>query len=43
MVKDPEIAELFHRLWTKAVGQNEYDKKEWMRLQALLLAKGIAT
>lgn len=24
---------LFHRLWTKAVGTKDYDKKEWMELE----------
>ena len=24
---------LFHRLWTKAVGTKDYDKKEWQELE----------
>jgi len=30
---DPRIRELFHLLWTKAVGQPRYIKKEWMELR----------
>ena len=29
---------LFHRLWTKAVGTPEYDKKEWQQLEREYLA-----
>lgn len=28
---------LFHRLWTKAVGTDGYDKSEWLRLERILL------
>ncbi len=28
---------LFHRLWTKAVGTDDYDKSEWMALETALL------
>jgi hypothetical protein len=42
-VRDAEISYMFHVLWTKAVHQDGYDKKEWMKLQELLLKKGIAT
>ena len=30
------IRELFHLVWTKAVGQPRYDKKEWQELRQLL-------
>lgn len=32
---------MFHKLWTKAVGTQDYNKKEWMELERLiyLLAK----
>ena len=33
------IRELFHRLWTKAVGTTDYDKKEWQRLEEMLVNK----
>lgn len=29
--------ELFHRLWTKAVGTDDYDKEQWKRLEKLML------
>lgn len=28
--------ELFHTLWTKAVGKEDYDKKEWMEFEGLI-------
>lgn len=31
-----EARDLFHKLWTKSVGQEGYDKAEWMRLHQLL-------
>lgn len=34
MVGDTKTMELFHRLWTIAVGQDRYDKKEWQKLEA---------
>jgi hypothetical protein len=30
-----ELHGLLHRLWSKAQGREAYDKKEWMRLEAL--------
>ena len=27
---------LLHRLWTKAVGGKEYDKREWLALERLI-------
>lgn len=32
--------EMFHRLWTKAVGTPSYDKKEWQILQRTLFGDG---
>ncbi len=32
-----EANALFHRLWSKAVGQPDYDKAEWLRLEELLI------
>lgn len=29
--------ELFHKLWTKAVGKEDYDKSEWKELDRFLL------
>lgn len=40
---DRELRELFHHLWSKATGQPGYVKAEWLRLQALLAAKGVQT
>jgi len=31
--KAREIDGLFHKLWTKAVGTKDYDKKEWKLLE----------
>lgn len=31
-----EISELFHKLWTKAVGTENYDKSQWIQLENLL-------
>jgi hypothetical protein len=31
---------LFHRLWSKAVGTQSYDKEEWKRLETALLEAG---
>jgi hypothetical protein len=28
---------LFHTLWSKAVGTPEYNKREWQRLEQLIL------
>lgn len=33
---NPELNALFHRLWTKAVGQPGYDKAEWLKLEKLI-------
>jgi hypothetical protein len=30
---------MFHRLWTKAVGKEDYVKLEWMQLEALIFDK----
>lgn len=37
----PTPWELFHRLWTKAVGTQRYDKTEWTYLEAALLTAGL--
>lgn len=37
---DKEINRAFHRLWTKAVGQEGYDKEEWKRLEGLMWTLG---
>jgi len=37
---DPDFAEadlLMHRLWTRAVGTPEYNKREWQSLEAAIL------
>jgi hypothetical protein len=31
-----DVLPLFHRLWGKAVGTSEYDKKEWQELERLI-------
>ncbi len=31
-----EIYQLFHILWTKAVGTEGYDKKQWRHMEDLL-------
>ena len=31
-----EFSALFHRLWSKSVGTPDYDKREWMQLEALV-------
>ena len=31
---------LFHRLWTKAVGTKDYDKREWQQLEMYLRKLG---
>lgn len=31
-----EIHFLVHTLWTKAVGTNTYNKKEWLRLEEII-------
>jgi hypothetical protein len=31
-----EVNAALHRLWTKAVGTDDYDKEEWKRLEALI-------
>jgi len=36
-----EINALFHRLWTKAASQPNYDKDEWQHLVKLLAERGI--
>jgi hypothetical protein len=35
--------ELLHRLWRKAVGTPDYDKTEWMRLEALVVSSLLDT
>jgi hypothetical protein len=34
--------ELLHHLWSKAVGTPEYDKKQWLTLEAIILRSGRA-
>lgn len=36
MNNDQEIHQLFHTLWTKAVGTADYDKSEWKSLSAFV-------
>jgi hypothetical protein len=38
---DPRLRELFHIVWTKAVGQERYNKKEWQELRERLDRAGI--
>ncbi len=38
---NPRLRELFHQVWTKAVGQPNYDKKEWLELRELFDESGI--
>ena len=33
-----EIHRLFHTLWTKAVGSETYNKKEWNQLDTVIAA-----
>lgn len=33
----PDARALFHRLWTKAVGTPDYDKKEWALLEEMFI------
>ncbi len=28
-----DVTKVFHKLWTKAVGTDDYDKKEWVDLE----------
>ena len=37
-----DIRSLFHDLWTKAVGTQDYDKSQWQKLQVKLWDKGIS-
>jgi len=37
------VSDLFHMLWTKAVGTEDYDKQEWKEFQRELLKRGIVT
>jgi hypothetical protein len=37
--EEKEIYHLYHVLWTKAVGTQDYDKKEWKKLGELLEKK----
>jgi hypothetical protein len=39
--RDYEIKRLFRKLWQAAVIGNEYNKRDWMRLQELLREKRI--
>jgi hypothetical protein len=41
--KIPALQVIFHNLWTKAVGKDNYDKKEWQLFQRYLRQKGINT
>lgn len=43
MAADPlaEARSFFHLLWTKARGCEDYDKEEWLRLEALLHQLGL--
>ncbi|MHC1744317.1 MAG: hypothetical protein AB9873_14960 [Syntrophobacteraceae bacterium] len=34
--RQKRIKTLFHRLWSKAVSSEDYDKREWQELQELL-------
>jgi hypothetical protein len=36
MVEELSNSELFHHLWTKAVGAEGYNKKEWQKLDERL-------
>ena len=36
-MKDNELHLLFHKLWTKAVGTQDYNKLEWLKLEAEIL------
>jgi len=36
-----QIKEMFHTLWTKAVGTPDYDKEEWKELSLMLYKEGI--
>jgi hypothetical protein len=45
---EQDLSNLFHKLWTKAVGtidpdtkESVYDKKEWERLAAMLRERGV--
>lgn len=33
---------LLHRLWSRAVGQEGYDKREWQKLERLVSEGGVA-
>lgn len=39
--QDARCHELFHILWTKAVGLQNYDKNEWKELQDILKEKNV--
>ena len=36
-MKDISTHHLLHRLWTKAVGTPDYDKREWKELESRLI------
>jgi hypothetical protein len=38
-----ELHQLIHRLWTRAVGTPEYNKKDWLLLEAELTSLSRAT
>lgn len=38
---DKDIDALFHKLWTKAGNQPDYDKSDWKQLVRLLYSRGI--
>lgn len=35
--QNEKVWELFQQLWTKAVHQQDYDKKEWLELESMLM------
>lgn len=40
LTRQKRIKALFHRLWSKAVSTESYDKREWQELQELLKIEG---
>ncbi len=41
LTRQKRIKALFHRLWSKAVSSETYDKREWQELQELLKIEGL--
>lgn len=35
-ITNQEVQRIFHRLWTKAVGTEDYEKPEWKQLNAVI-------